>query len=132
MRKIILSALVVLLCVPAGAMARDAFAGTWEVLATPGEDAAAAKEKEFKDVFTFKGNQFTSAAFAKKGFEPMEYEENQQYGLAATFKAEGKSEKNGTATWTGQASASQMKGEITWTRGDGKEVSFTFQATRKQ
>ena len=132
MSKLILTAVVIALCLPSAALARDAFAGTWEVVVTPGEDAAQAKEKEFKDTFTFKGNQFTSAAFAKKGFEPVEYEENQQYGLAATFKAEGKSEKNGTATWSGQASASQMKGELIWTRGDGKELSYTFQATRKQ
>ena len=131
MRKL---ALVVLLLMsfPAGALARDAFAGTWEVVVTPGEDAVQAKEKEFKDTFTFQGDQFKSAAFEKKGFKSTQYEENQQYGLAATFKAESKSENNGTATWTGQASANQLKGELIWKRADGKELSYTFQATRQQ
>ena len=133
MKRSLFAAVMVLLALcPIHAYARDAFAGQWDAVVAPGEDAAQAKEKEFKDVLTFKGDQFMSKAMEKHGFKSTKYEENQQYGLAATFKAEAKSEKNGTVTWTGQASANQMKGELVWKKPDGTELHFTFQATLKQ
>jgi hypothetical protein len=132
MNRALIAAAALLLLISSSAHARDAFAGSWDAVVTPGEDAAQAKEKEFKDVLTFKGDQFMSKAMEKHGFKAMKYEENQQYGLAATFKAEGKSEKNGSVTWTGQASANQMKGELVWKKPDGKELHYTFQATLKQ
>jgi hypothetical protein len=129
--RIILMALM-LMMLPAQAMARDAFAGTWDAVVTPGEDASAAHQKEFKDVLTFKGDTFVSERCAKQGVKEMKYEENQQYGLAATFKAQGNNEKTKeTVTWTGQAAANRIKGEMVIKKPNGDELHFTFQAERR-
>jgi hypothetical protein len=112
------------------AVPRDAFVGTWEVVVTPDEGTAG--EKEFKDTFTFKGMQFTSAAFKQRGFDSTTYEEDTRSGIAATFKAEGKSKTNqGTAVWTGQSQAQTLNGELTWTKPDGTVLHYTFKGERK-
>ena len=125
-------ALLLSVAVIAHAARRDAFVGTWQVVVSPDEDAASAGEKEFKDTFTFKGMQFTSATFAKCGFEPAQYEEDTRAGLAATFKAEGESKKQqGKAAWTGTSTASTLSGELTWTKPDGTVLHYTFKGERK-
>jgi hypothetical protein len=121
-----------LLLLPNTALAvpRDAFVGTWEVVLTPDEGTAGGKE--IKDTFTFKGMQFTSAAFKQHGFEPTTYEEDTRSGIAATFKAEGKSKTNqGTAVWTGTSTAETLTGELTWTKADGAVIHYTFKGERK-
>ena len=117
---------------PALAVSRDAFVGTWEVVVSPDEDAASAGEKEYKDTFTFKGMQFKSAKASAKGFESIQYEEDTRAGIAATFKATGKSKKDETkATWTGTSTANTLSGELTWTRPDGTVLHYTFKGERK-
>ena len=131
--KTILLACVALLGVSSMTFARDALAGSWNATVTPAEDAVQAHQKEFKDVLTFKGNTFTSEECKKKGFGAMTYEENQQYGLASTFEAKGKNEKTGeSVTWTGQASANRLKGEMVIKKSDGSELHFNYQAEKKQ
>jgi opacity protein-like surface antigen len=131
--KTFLIACVMLAVIPSMAIARDALAGSWNATVTPAEDAAQAHQKEFKDVLTFKGNTFASEDSKKRGFGAMTYEENQQYGLASTFEAKGKNEKTGESiTWTGQASANQLKGEMVIKKSDGSELHFNYQAEKKQ
>lgn len=128
-----LLACVMFAVAPSIAAARDALVGTWNATVTPAEDAVQAHQKGFKDVLTFKGNTFTSAECKKRGFAEMTYEENQQYGLAATFEAKGKNEKTKeSVTWTGQASANQLKGEMVIKKADGSELHFNYQAEKKQ
>jgi hypothetical protein len=123
-------ALSMLIALPTLAVPRDAFVGTWSVVLTPDEGTPG--EKEIKDTFTFKGMQFTSAAFKERGFDATTYEEDTRSGLAATFKAEGKSKTNqGTAVWSGTSTAGTLNGEMTWTRADGTAVHYTFKGERK-
>jgi hypothetical protein len=117
---------------PAPAAARDAFVGTWKVVVTPDEDARQGGAKEVKDTFTFKGMQFESAAWKSKGFEAAEYTEDTRAGIAATFKSEVKSKKGeGTATWTGTSTGSEITGEMVWKKADGTELHFTFKGPRE-
>jgi hypothetical protein len=134
MARIIAPALLVLLALTATpSFARDAFAGTWKVVVTPDEDARKAGEKEFKDTFTFKGDQFESKACKDHGFAATKYEEDTRAGIVASFKAVGKSPKGeGTATWTGTSTAGEMQGELVWKKADGTELKFTIKGTRQQ
>ena len=62
---------------------------------------------------------FKSTELLKKGFKETEYREDTQHGLVATFTAETKSDKEGTATWTGTATNTSIKGELEWKKKDG-------------
>ncbi|MEA2709997.1 MAG: hypothetical protein QOF78_2598 [Phycisphaerales bacterium] len=132
--SLVLAALVLsLLVAPAEALARDAFNGAWKVVVTPDEDARKAGEKEFKDVFTFKGGMFESKSCKAHGFPAVQYEEDTRKGIVATFKANAKSTKGeGAATWTGTSTAGEMQGELTWKKADGTELKYTIKGTREQ
>jgi hypothetical protein len=123
--------LVALIAATALAVPRDAFWGTWKVVVTPDEDAQKAGEKEFKDTLTFKGDQFLSAACKKRGFESAQYTEDTRAGVAATFKCEAKSKTQGTATWSGTSTGSDINGEMTWKKPDGTELHYTYKGTRE-
>ena len=115
----------------ASAAGRDAFVGTWSVILSPDESAAAGA-KEIKDTLTFKGMQFTSAEFKKLGFEPAQYEEDTRSGIAATFKAQAKHKTDGSTTaWSGTSTANTLNGEMTWTKADGSVVHYTLKGERK-
>jgi hypothetical protein len=132
-RLIVLAALFTLASVTAPALARDAFVGTWKVVVTPDEDTRRAGEKEFKDTFTFKGDQFESKACKDHGFAATKYEEDTRAGIVAAFKAVAKSAKGqGTATWTGTSTAGEMQGELVWKKADGTELKYTVKGTRQQ
>lgn len=116
----------------ARAVGRDAFNGTWKVTITPADDdSSKAGGKEFKDTLTFKASQFESATLKAKGFKAHEYEEDTRSGIAATFKCEVKSDKEGTAKWSGTSTAGQIKGELEWTRADGTVGKYTFTGERQ-
>jgi hypothetical protein len=112
----------------ARAFFKQPFEGTrWKVTVTPDSDAANAGEKEFTDVLVFKGGKFIAEACLKYGFEPVEYhEEMSPGGFTASFTAEPKSEKEGTAKWRGTISAGDMRGEMNWTKKDGTVLNYTF------
>jgi hypothetical protein len=133
MSRITLSGVVVvtLFCV---AMAKaDPFEGTrWKVRVVPDEDARKAGEKEFDEVLSFKGGMFNAESCAKYGFKPVQYEDDTRRMGPAMFKAEPKSEKEGTAKWTGTVTATTIKGELVWTKKDGNELSYTYQGERMQ
>jgi hypothetical protein len=131
--RTLLMALAMLLVVvnfPAAASARDAFDGKWDVTITPEGGG-----KEIKDVFTFKGSQFTSQEFAKRGFAPSAYEEDSRGAgaVSATFKCTIKSSKpaEGTAEWTGTVTAVEMTGELKLTKPDGTVMNYTFKGTKQ-
>ena len=132
-RSTIVTTLALLLFVPA-ALARMAqpFEGTkWKVTVTPDDQAANSGAKEFTTVVEFKGGKFTSTECAKAGFKPVEYkEEMAPGGLAASFTAEPKSDKQGAAKWRGDVTAGEMRGEMTWTKPDGTEVNYTIKGER--
>ena len=112
------------------AFARDAFDGKWDAVYTPEGGG-----KEIKDLLTFKGSQFTSEEFAKKGFGASAYEEDTRGAGAnsASWKANVKSSKaaEGTAEWSGTITAMDMNGEVKVTKGDGTVVNYTLKATKK-
>jgi hypothetical protein len=127
----IIAAFVALLLLPAAAaLARDAFDGKWDAVLTPEGGG-----KEIKDVLTFKGSQFTSQEFEKKGFKPSMYEEDTRGAGAnsASFKATVKSTNaaEGTCEWTATATAMDMSGELKLTKGDGTVLNYTLKATKK-
>ena len=132
-RRAIGVVLVAMLVVPPAALARDAFVGTWKVVVTPDEDARKAGEKEFKDTFTFKGDQLETKAWKDRGFSSAKYEEDTRAGIVASFKAVAKSTKNqGEATWTGTSTAGEMQGELVLKKPDGTELKYTIKGTRQQ
>ena len=110
----------------AHAVPRDAFNGSWKVTLTPADESRPAGEKEFKDTLVFKGSMFKSTECEKKGFKETQYEENTSHGIAATFKCEAKSEKEGVTTWTGTATGTQIKGEMEWKKKDGTVVKYSY------
>ena len=123
--------LILLLAAPAVyAIGRDPFDGKWDVTITPEGGG-----KEIKDVFTFKGSQFTSREFAKRGFAPSVYEEDSRGAgaVSATFKCTIKSSKptEGTAEWSGTATAVEMTGDLKLTKPDGTVMNYTFKGTKQ-
>jgi hypothetical protein len=127
-----LAFVLVLGLLSSSALARDAFAGTWKVTVTPDDQAASAGQKEYQDTFTFKGDQFSSKACKAHGFESAQYDEDTRYGLTATFKCTIKSKQKdqGTATWSGTSTGSNLTGELTWKKADGSEYHYTFKGER--
>jgi len=104
---------------------------TWKVTVTPDDEASRNGAREFADVLVFKGGKFTSAECAKKGFAPVDYnEEMAPGGFTASFTAEPKSEKEGTAKWRGTISVGEMTGEFTWTKHDGTVLNYLFKGER--
>jgi hypothetical protein len=126
----LLAALVAVLSMTTLLLARDAFVGTWKITVTPDEDAIRNKAKEFKDTVIFKGSQFESAELKKHGFPATTYEEDTRGGIAATFKCEMKSEKEGKAAWSGISTGVDIQGELTWTKADGTELKYNFKGEK--
>ena len=115
----------------AAALLAQPFEGTrWKVTVMPDDEAQRAGEKPFDDVLVFKGGKFTAEACAKYGFKPVEYKEETTRGPVASFTAEPKSDKEGTAKWHGNISGSEMTGELTWTKPDGTVLNYTFKGER--
>jgi hypothetical protein len=124
--------LLLLALVPREARAADALVGTWKIKITPDDDARRAGEKkEIEDRITLKGSTFVSERWRKEHkFEPVQYEEDtRRYGIAQ-FSAKPQSKTGGTMEWTGMVAASEMKGEITWTKPDGTVLRYTFQGEK--
>jgi hypothetical protein len=110
--------------------ARDAFEGKWDAVLTPEGGG-----KEIKDLLTFKGSQFTSREFAKKGFKPSAYEEDTRGAGAnsGSWKATVKSATaaEGEIEWSGTVTAVDMNGEVKLTKADGTVVNYTLKATKQ-
>ena len=125
-------ALLIALSLTSGALARDIFENTkWKVTVEPDMDAGGAGAKRFDDTLSFKGNKMASEALKKKGFEPGDYESDVRGGAMGTFKATLVSDKEGKAVWSGTVSATEMSGDLTWTKKDGTELKFTFKGSKE-
>ena len=128
-------AVVAVACIGAGRNAsqlmKDPLDGKWELTVTPDDDARTAGEKEFKDTLTFKGGKFTSDALQKHGFDPGPYDEDPTRGGMGTFDAVLKSKtEEGKAKWHGLVTASEISGDLVWTKKDGTAYNFTFTGNR--
>jgi hypothetical protein len=110
----------------------DPFEGHWIVTLEPDEDARHAGEKGMQDTLTFQGGKFSSQEFKKRGFEPVDYDEDTRRFGPATFTALGSSKTDGKIKWTGTSTASALSGDVTWTRKDGTEIHFSYKGERKQ
>lgn len=111
------------------AAARDPFEGTkWKVTVTPEQSTPGSRA--FDDELTFKGSQFSSKHFAAKGFKPVSYEEDTRGIQTGAFAATLKSDAEGMVKWRGNVTVNEMAGEMTWTKSDGSEVSYTFKGSK--
>ncbi|MEO6434338.1 MAG: hypothetical protein ABIP55_01065 [Tepidisphaeraceae bacterium] len=127
---VLFSLIVIAVTCTAHAAARDAFWGTWEIIITP--DADGGNAKEIKDKLTFKGDQLVSDFAKAQRIETLQYTEDTRGGIAATFKAEGKSKKNqDSMVWTGTSTGRDITGELKWTKADGSVVQYTFKGEKK-
>ena len=110
------------------AHAKDPFEKTkWTIKAEPAEGDG----KSFDDTISFQGGKFESKTLKAKGFEAATYEDNTTRAGLGGFKATLKSDKEGEAVWTGTVTATEIKGELKWTRKDGAVVSYTYTGSRK-
>ena len=127
----ILLALLVLagLIVAPRATAKDVLLGKWKITLTPDDSN---KKGEIQDTLNFTGGNFESETFKKQGFEATTYEEDTRGVQTIAFTVKPKSEKEGEMKWTGQAVASEISGELTWTKKDGSELKYTFKGTRAE
>jgi hypothetical protein len=108
----------------------DGFDGKWKVKVEPDEDSRKAGERDFDDTLTFTANKFVSEACKKHGFGETTYDEDTRRFGPATFTAEATSDKEGKEKWTGTITASEIEGEMTWTKKDGSEVHFTYKGSK--
>ncbi len=121
--RILMLAALMLFTLVQVAHAKDPFEGTkWKVKLEPTDDQTV---KPFEETLSFKGSKLTCTELKKKGFEPANYEDDSHPGLGA-FKAELKSEKEGTVKWTGTIAGSETKGDMVWTKKDGTVVNYSF------
>jgi hypothetical protein len=130
----VLAATFVLVAQSRPALAADPWEGTkWKVVVTPDNDAQKAGAKEFKDMLAFKGGKFTDDEFAKHGFGPVMYEEDTRGAKAgmAGFTADQKSEKEGTARWSGNKTGGEIKGNLVWKKKDGTVLNYTFSGEKQ-
>jgi hypothetical protein len=113
-------------------LARDIFEKTkWKIAVEPDDDSRKSGGKKFDDTISFKGNKLESEELKKHGFEPGAYEGDVRGGAMGTFKATQTSEKEGKAEWSGTITASEMKGELTWTKADGTVLKYSYTGSKK-
>jgi hypothetical protein len=125
--------LLVVVVLALGLSLADPFESTrWKIKAVPDDEARQAKAKEFDDVISFKGSQFSSEYLGKLGFKPAPYEEDTRRFGPANFSAEQTSQAEGKVHWSGTVTAATINGQLKWTRKDGTELNYTFQGERLQ
>jgi hypothetical protein len=112
--------------------AKDILLGKWSVTITRDDDSPKVGENEFKDTLNFTGGNFESETFKKKGFDATTYDEDTRGVQTIAFTVKPKSDKEGDLKWTGTAVATEISGELTWTKKDGTEVKYTFKGTRAE
>src|SRR5262245_27537613 len=126
---LILASLVIFSLSPS-AIAKDQFEKTnWKIKVTPTDDSNK-QGKEFDDTLSFKGGKVETKALKDKGFKAVAYEEDTRSGIVSTFKAAMESDKEGKAEWSGTLTASEIKGELKWTRKDGTVVNYTYEGSK--
>ncbi len=109
---------------------RDPLEGKWDVTVTPDDDAHGNGGREFKDTVTFKNGTFSSPAMKKHGFDDAEYEENTRPAGIGEFTVIQKSKTEGKIKWHGTIAATDMTGDVTWTKDDGTVLNYTLKGER--
>jgi hypothetical protein len=104
----------------------DPFEGNWKITATPdGADG-----KAFDDVLNFNGGKLTSTQMQKNGFKTTAYDDDTRGRTTATFTAEAKSDKGGTMKWNGTITGPEIRGDLEWTKPDGKVIHYSYTGER--
>jgi hypothetical protein len=119
------ASLIVIISLAPFAIARagDPFINSkWKVNLTTADSGA----KDETDTITFKEAKFKSEVFEKRGFKPVAYEEDTRRGGLGGFTAEMTSEKEGKLKWTGTVTASEIRGDVVWTKPDGTTITYTY------
>ena len=104
--------------------------GKFKVKVEADDDARKAGGKDFDDTLTITAAKFVSEAGKKDGFGETTYDEDSRRFGPATFTAEAKSDKEGTQKWTGTVTATEIQGEMTWTKKDGTQLHFTYKGSK--
>jgi hypothetical protein len=130
-RKLTIAGLCAVVLLGLAMTMADPFESTkWKVTVTPDADTANSGQKPFEEMFYFKGGMFSTKTGEKKGFKPVQYDDNTVRFGPATFTAEPQSEQEGKAKWTGVVAANTIKGELVWTKKDGKVLSYSYTGER--
>jgi len=125
--------LLVVVVLAVGLSLADPFESTrWKIRVVPDDDARHAKAREFDDVISFKGSQFSSEYLGKLGFKAAPYEEDTRRFGPANFSAEQSSQTEGKVQWSGTVTAATINGQLKWTKKDGTELNYTFQGEKLQ
>jgi hypothetical protein len=82
-------------------------------------------KKTYDETRTFKNGQFEAEVCAKYGFKPTAYA-----GDTSSFTATAKSEKEGTAEWSGTVSGDQIEGKFVWTKSGQPTYTYTFSSKK--
>jgi hypothetical protein len=112
-------------------LARDPFKGKWEVTITPDDDARLNGAKEFKDTLTFTPTMFSSDQMQKKGFDPVQYDDDTRPGSIGGFDANQTSKTDGKLKWSGFVTADQFEGNLVWTKTDGTVLNYAVKGSKK-
>jgi hypothetical protein len=111
-------------------LGHDALTGKWTTTITPDDDARHAGERDIKDELVFKGGTFTSAEFAKRGFEPGTFDEEIHPGSVGGFTAIQKDKSGDNIKWNGFIAAGELSGTLVWTKKDGTVLNYTFKGSK--
>jgi hypothetical protein len=136
MRRLSISLLILLAlaltAVPtrAGRTLSDPLEGKYKIKVDPDEEGHKKGEKEFDDTFVFKADKCWSETLKKKGFADAVYDEDSRRFGPVAFKAESKSDKEGTAKWSGTITATAIEGELVWTKKDGTEIHYSYKGEK--
>ena len=117
-------------CLPAPRALAGGLEGKWKVKVEPDEDARKAGEKEFDDTLVFTATKFHSEACKGKGFGETNYDEDTRRFGPTAFTAEATSDKEGKAKWTGTVTATEITGELVWTKKDGTELHYSYKGSK--
>jgi hypothetical protein len=100
-----------------------------KIKVVPDKVTADKDEKGFNDTLSFADGKFTSTFFLARGFKPAAYngekEENE-----AEFEVEQTSVTNGLINWLGEIRGKKLVGRLTWTKKDGRNLTYSFEGTQ--
>jgi hypothetical protein len=131
MQRITIGVLLVVLLAGTSAMhLADPLENQWNIKVMPDPQASGGGARAFDDVLTFKNGIFTSQALLKKGFKPVQADEDTRRFGPATFTAVQNSDTDGTAKWTGTAAAASISGDLIWTKKDGTMLNYSYSGQR--
>jgi hypothetical protein len=108
----------------------DPLENQWNIKVMPDPQASSGGARAFDDVLTFKNGIFTSQTLLKKGFKPVQADEDTRRFGPATFTAVQNSDTDGTAKWTGTVAAASISGDLIWTKKDGTILNYSYSGQR--